>query len=114
MRISDWSSDVCSSDLAQTGLALGHVEQLYAFADRWRDPRELSGGPRMLSVGYLALVRPARALQRRPAKAGGEPEHRAVPPEIGRASGRESVVTDGEYPEVEQRLKTNQSEKTLI
>lgn len=45
---------------AQTGLTLGHVEQLYAFADRWRDPRELSGGPRMLSVGYLALVRQIR------------------------------------------------------
>ncbi|MFN4089051.1 MAG: NUDIX hydrolase [Alphaproteobacteria bacterium] len=48
---------------AQTGLALGHVEQLYAFADRWRDPRELSGAPRMLSVGYLALVRPASGLR---------------------------------------------------
>jgi len=48
---------------AQTGLTLGHVEQLYAFADRWRDPRELSGGPRMLSVGYLALVRPSSRMR---------------------------------------------------
>lgn len=48
---------------AQTGLPLGHVEQLYAFADRWRDPRELSGGPRMLSVGYLALVRPSARMR---------------------------------------------------
>ena len=46
----------------QTGLALGHVEQLYTFGDRDRDPR-LADGPRMLSVAYLAFVRetePAR------------------------------------------------------
>ncbi len=41
----------------QTGLALGYVEQLYTFGDRNRDPRELAGGPRIVSVGYLALVR---------------------------------------------------------
>ena len=41
----------------QTGLALGHVEQLYTYADRNRDPRELAGGPRVVSIGYLALVR---------------------------------------------------------
>ncbi len=42
---------------AQAGLRLGHVEQLYTFADRYRDPEELSGGPRRVSIGYLALVR---------------------------------------------------------
>jgi hypothetical protein len=41
----------------QTGLELGYVEQLYTFADRHRDPLELSGGPRAVSVAYLALVR---------------------------------------------------------
>lgn len=41
----------------QTGLALGHVEQLYTFGDRFRDPRELAGGPRVISAAYLALVR---------------------------------------------------------
>jgi hypothetical protein len=40
-----------------TGLDLGYVEQLYTFGDRFRDPRELGGGPRVVSVGYLALVR---------------------------------------------------------
>ncbi len=44
---------------AQTGLRLGYVEQLYTFGDRYRDPRELGGGPRVVSVGYLALVRQA-------------------------------------------------------
>jgi hypothetical protein len=41
----------------QTGLELGYVEQLYTFGDRFRDPRERGGGPRVLSVAYLALVR---------------------------------------------------------
>ncbi|MCB9959430.1 MAG: hypothetical protein H6843_12580 [Rhodospirillaceae bacterium] len=42
---------------AQTGLELGYVEQLYTFGDRYRDPREIAGGPRVVSVSYLALVR---------------------------------------------------------
>jgi hypothetical protein len=44
----------------QTGLALGHVEQLYTFGDRFRDPREVAGGPRVISAAYLALVREGR------------------------------------------------------
>jgi hypothetical protein len=40
----------------QTQLELGHVEQLYTFGDRERDPRR-AGGPRMLSIAYLAFVR---------------------------------------------------------
>ena len=40
-----------------TGLKLGYVEQLYTFGDRQRDPRELAGRMRMISVAYLALVR---------------------------------------------------------
>lgn len=42
-----------------TGLKLRYVEQLYTFGDRYRDARELSGGPRVVSVGYLTLVREA-------------------------------------------------------
>jgi hypothetical protein len=44
----------------QTGLELGYVEQLYTFADRHRDPEEQRGGPRVVSVAYLALVREGR------------------------------------------------------
>jgi hypothetical protein len=43
----------------QTGLPLGYVEQLYTFGDRNRDPAESHGGPRLVSVAYLALVREA-------------------------------------------------------
>lgn len=41
----------------QTGLSIGYTEQLYTFGDRYRDPRELAGGPRVVSIGYLALGR---------------------------------------------------------
>lgn len=41
----------------QTGLSLGYVEQLYTFGDRFRDPLAREGGPWMISVAYLALVR---------------------------------------------------------
>ncbi len=41
----------------QTALHLGYVEQLYTFGDRFRDPQERAGGPRPVSVGYVALVR---------------------------------------------------------
>ncbi len=41
----------------QTALELGYVEQLYTFGDRDREPRGRWGGRRVLSVGYLALVR---------------------------------------------------------
>jgi hypothetical protein len=41
----------------QTGLELGYVEQLYTFGDRNRDPLEEEGGPRVISIAYLTLVR---------------------------------------------------------
>lgn len=41
----------------QTGLALGYAEQLYTFGDRHREPGEREGGPRVISIGYLTLVR---------------------------------------------------------
>jgi len=39
------------------GIDLGYVEQLYTFGDRYRDPRERSGGSRVISAAYLALIR---------------------------------------------------------
>jgi hypothetical protein len=41
----------------RTGTKIGYIEQLYTFGNRNRDPRERSGGPRVISVAYLALVR---------------------------------------------------------
>src|SRR5215210_6885448 len=39
----------------QTGLQLGYAEQLYTFGDRGRHLTRRGEGPRVLSVGYLAL-----------------------------------------------------------
>ncbi|MDX1499943.1 MAG: hypothetical protein R3176_08605 [Woeseiaceae bacterium] len=41
---------------AQTGLDLFYVEQLYTFGNRYRDPVEVRGGPRVVSVAYIALT----------------------------------------------------------
>jgi len=41
---------------AQTGLDLYYVEQLYTFGNRYRDPSEIEGGPRVVSVAYIALT----------------------------------------------------------
>ncbi len=45
----------------QTGIELGYVEQLYTFGDRDRGAQGAWGGRRVLSIGYLALVREADA-----------------------------------------------------
>src|SRR6185503_10252532 len=42
----------------QTRLQLGYAEQLYTFGDRGRHLARPGEGPRVLSVGYLALTRP--------------------------------------------------------
>lgn len=42
----------------QTGLTPNYVEQLYTFGNRFRDPGELAGGPRVVSIGYLGLLPP--------------------------------------------------------
>lgn len=41
----------------QAGLDVGYVEQLYTFGDRHRHPEERLGGPRVLAIAYLALMR---------------------------------------------------------
>jgi hypothetical protein len=45
----------------QTGLEIGYAEQLYTFGDRGRHELKPGEGPRVVSVGYLALVRAAAA-----------------------------------------------------
>lgn len=46
----------------RAGIEVGYVEQLYTFGDRNRDPREREGGPRLISIGYLSLVREDHAM----------------------------------------------------
>ena len=73
----------------QTGLDLGYVEQLYTFADRHRDPRERAGGPRVMSIAYLALVREGRVSGAGQARWRGFYEF--LPWEDGR-SGRPALI----------------------
>ncbi len=40
----------------QAGLDLFYVEQLYTFGNRHRDPAEIDGGSRVVSVAYIALA----------------------------------------------------------
>lgn len=40
----------------QVGFEAGYLEQLYTFGDRFRDPREIAGGPRYVTIAYLGLV----------------------------------------------------------
>ena len=41
----------------QAGLDLFYIEQLYTFGNRFRTVDEINGGPRTLSVAYVALTR---------------------------------------------------------
>src|SRR5476651_1401034 len=73
---------------AQTGLAVGYVEQLYTFGDRGRHARP--GDAHMVSIGYLALTRmpdTAAALH----AAGFEPWYRFFPWEDWR-EGRPPIL----------------------
>jgi hypothetical protein len=47
----------------QTHLDLGYAEQLYTFGDRGRHLVAADEGPRVVSVGYLALIRQSGALK---------------------------------------------------
>src|SRR3546814_20130220 len=93
MRISDWSSDVCSSDLAvhpaQAVQQLG-VNRLHFGAHRRRLQRPIH---QLLALGKSAL---AHVAERKPCHGGSVPTiavQRALeqPDQIGRASCRERV-----------------------
>src|ERR687887_11339 len=65
---------------AQTGLAVGYVEQLYAFGDRGRHAHPGDTGAHVVSIGYLALTRmPEHVAALRAAGAGFEPWYRFFP-----------------------------------
>src|SRR3546814_17674075 len=90
MRISDWSSDVCSSDLQADQRAIGHMERAIQTEDDWSSAwRELAiayGRVGRIGDSSLALAEQfARAGQWR--AAGGQ----AKRAQIGSASCGESV-----------------------
>ncbi len=71
----------------QTGLQLDYVEQLYTFGDAGRDPAEWTGGPRGLSIGYLAVVTPER-LSDQPSGVAWQPVYSYFPWEDRRLGAR--------------------------
>ncbi len=79
----------------QTGLRLGYVEQLYTFGDRHRDPIERRGGPRVISVAYVALVREGKLAGN--SRAGWVDYYDFLPWEDWR-EGRPSLIDDGILP----------------
>src|SRR3546814_4854043 len=70
MRISDWSSDVCSSDLTRPGLSIyggvqvpemeGHIRQVARPEVEFLQVREISAGD---SVGYNATFTAERPMR---------------------------------------------------
>jgi hypothetical protein len=65
---------------AQTGLAVGYVEQLYTFGDRGRHAEHDDRGPHAVSIGYLALTRrPDDEAALRATGAGFTPWYRFFP-----------------------------------
>jgi hypothetical protein len=79
----------------QSGLELGYVEQLYTFGNRNRDPLEREGGPRLISIAYLALVREGNPAGT--AKAVWRDWYRYMPWEDWR-NGRPAAIEDRIVP----------------
>lgn len=93
---------------AFTAIDLGYLEQLYTFGDRFRDPRELAGGPRVVSVAYLALVRESAVPKHLPARWRGVYEF--LPWEDWR-EGRPRVLDDGIEDALRQWIADGDSER---
>src|SRR3546814_6324068 len=79
MRISDWSSDVCSSDLAQ--------------AEQHQPDAEHAVHPKQRSVTMQRGQVEALHVKQRQRRIDQEAEQTGADQKIGRASGRERVCT---------------------
>lgn len=86
----------------RAGAELGYVEQLYTFGNRYRDPAERAGEPRVVSIAYLALIREGAA-----AAAAGvswRGWYDFLPWEDWRA-GRPAVLDDPIVPSLERWIR---------
>lgn len=90
---------------AQAGLDLNYVEQLYTFGNRYRDPTEIDGGPRVVSVAYIALTNedPVEAANVRWAD-----WYRFLPWEDWR-SGRPSIIEETIEPALQRWVRQAQN-----
>ncbi len=90
---------------AQTPFELGYVEQLYTFGDQGRNSVRAGGEPHFISVGYLALTRPASA----DASGGFSPWYRFFPWEDWR-EGRPTIIDEVIAPRLKAYAKSTKSE----
>ena len=92
---------------AQTGLAVGYVEQLYTFGDRGRHVAVADGDPHVVSIGYLALTRLTESVTAlRTAGAGFRPWYRFFPWEDWR-DGRPKILDDEIIPLLDDWTRTS-------
>ena len=89
---------------AQTGLDLYYVEQLYTFGNRYRDPVEIKGGPRVVSVAYIALTREDTVKE---ANAEWRDWYSFLPWEDWR-TGRPPIIADKIEPALEAWVRKSQ------
>lgn len=94
---------------AQTGLDLYYVEQLYTFGNRYRDPGEIAGGPRVVSVAYIALTQ-EEAVEEENAK--WHDWYSFLPWEDWRP-GQPAVIADQIEPALQRWVKQAQSQSRL-
>jgi hypothetical protein len=92
---------------AQTGLDLYYVEQLYTFGNRYRDADEIAGGPRVVSVAYIALTHEDAVTETR---ARWRDWYGFLPWEDWRP-GRPAVISDTIKPALRHWVKRAQSRK---
>jgi len=92
--------------VAQTGLDLYYVEQLYTFGNRFRDPIEIQGGPRVISVAYLALTHEDTVAA---PNAEWRDWYGFLPWEDWR-SGRPAIIEEHIGPALEQWIKQSQGQ----
>src|SRR3546814_5726868 len=77
MRISDWSSDVCSSDLRSVSKGAGsQTRRAIKATSRQKPSRRLSARRRSSRSKAFRLKKPC-SLRGQPAKGGSPPEYRA-------------------------------------
>ena len=95
---------------AQAGLDLSYVEQLYSFGNRHRTASEVDGGPRTISVAYIALTRESD-LPRKGVRWADWYEF--LPWEDWR-KGRPEVIGESIGPRLERWRKDSRSEERVL
>lgn len=95
---------------AWSGLNLGYVEQLYTFGDRFRDPVEKDGGPRVISAAYLGLTHQDTIAGTSTAR--WRSIYRFLPWEDGR-QGRPPLIEESVEPALTQWINRGGSDEDL-